>query len=58
MFKRIKNLLELSKYVPQPGPTPDSATLTKPFVPNKKPAKIINMEALEHFPEENHDKTI
>lgn len=58
MWKRLKNLWNLSAYTPEPSEEPTKDTLVlKRDAPYKKKkqrlATIVQPDALEEFPEEN-----
>jgi len=55
MFDRFRNLWQLSQYEVETGPTPDTGKLVKKWEPNKKPAKVINLEPFDYFPEVKND---
>lgn len=50
MFKRLRNLWDLSEY--KPKDLEEGATIEKTMPHRKQPAKIVNMEeAVDMFPE-------
>lgn len=52
MFKRIKNLLEISKYAVEDTDTPRLVRAKKRKKPKKRMAKIVDYNPLDDFPEE------